>query len=61
MKIFYDLQVFMWTKYSGILRYFSGLISAFKTDTETDVVLQQVYCINRNYKDLYPSSHWLIS
>ena len=65
MKILFDLQAFMWTKYSGIPRYFSELILELRQDSTMDIVLPHSYCMNRSYWDLYPSSSksfsWKIS
>lgn len=56
MRILFDLQAFMWTKYSGIPHYFSELIAALRQDSTLDIVLPHSFCMNRYYWDLYPSS-----
>lgn len=54
MKVLYDLQAFQWTRYSGIPRYFTELISEFNTMDDVYVQLPCTYCMNRGYQNLFP-------
>ena len=54
MKVLYDLQAFQWTRYSGIPRYFTELISQFRVMDDIDVLLPCAYCMNRGYQNLFP-------
>ena len=55
MKVLYDLQAFQGTRYSGIPRYFTELISQFHTMGDVDVQLPCAYCMNRGYQNLFPN------
>ena len=55
MKVLYDLQAFQWTRYSGIPRYFTELISQFRMMDDVDVQLPCAYCMNRGYQNLFPN------
>ena len=55
MRILYDHQAFMRTRYSGIPKYFAELIHTFSINKMVNVSLADAYCVNADYQNLFPS------
>jgi len=52
MKVLYDYQAFLRTKYGGVPRYFSELIQHYNLENIGPIV-PRGYCRNEDYRDLY--------
>ena len=57
MKVLYDHQAFMWSKYSGIPRYFCELIERFQNDIDVTPVFPKGWCQNYDYRNLIGMSN----
>lgn len=57
MKILYDHQAFVWSKYAGIPRYFSELISALKKYPDIEIIIPDIYTVSEDYRRLQYKSH----
>ena len=52
MKVLYDHQVFAWTRYAGIPRYFSELILALRNDATIHVTIPNFPTTSKDYLSL---------
>lgn len=55
MKVLYDVQAFMWDRYSGIPRYYSELIRQLMLMEDIAVNIPKTYCLNEYYKEFFPA------
>ncbi|MDO9523364.1 MAG: glycosyltransferase family 1 protein [Methanocorpusculum sp.] len=52
MKVLYDYQAFLRTKYGGVPRYFSELIQCYNVE-DIEPIVPRGYCRNEDYRNLY--------
>jgi glycosyltransferase involved in cell wall biosynthesis len=52
MKVLYDFQAFLRTKYGGVPRYFCELIQHYNLENMTSIA-PRGYCRNEDYRNLY--------
>ena len=52
MKVLYDYQAFLRTKYGGVPRYFSELIQRYNLEN-IEPIVPRGYCRNEDYRNLY--------
>ncbi|MDD2285802.1 MAG: glycosyltransferase family 1 protein [Paludibacter sp.] len=52
MKVLYDYQAFLRTKYGGVPRYFCELIQHYNLEN-MDPIVPRGYCRNEDYRNLY--------
>ena len=58
MRVLYDHQAFVWSKYAGIPRYFSQLIQSYDNDDDIEVIVPDFYTISEDYRCLgYRKKH----
>ena len=55
IRVLFDHQAFMRTRYSGIPTYFAELIHTFYINNMVHVSLADSYCMNVDYQNLFPS------
>ena len=53
MRVLYDHQAFVWSKYAGIPRYFSELINKLQTYPDMDLIIPDFYTISEDYRALH--------
>ena len=62
MEVLYDHQVFAWTRYAGIPRYFSELILALRNDTGVHVSIPRIPTTSKDYFSLMEGgARWCIT
>lgn len=52
MRVLYDYQAFVWSKYGGIPRYFSQLIQTLRNDPDVELTVPDFYTVSEDYRCL---------